>query len=85
MATFEGEVTQAGWRVRFETRADDDQVSTTIAQSLAYTFCQIQTSLQAEGQRFIRQAVFIEEDKNGQAHAEEAETLTDSQVPHAST
>jgi hypothetical protein len=79
MARFQGKVTQEGWQVEFETSEADNQTSTILAQSLALTFIQTQTSLQVEGQKIIRQS-FLEgnaptdaSDLNGQT--EEAETL----------
>jgi len=79
MAKFQGKVTQEGWSVEFETSPEDNQVSTTIAQALAFTFCQAQTSLQAQGQESIRQAFLTgqirETDRPTNGHTEEVENL----------
>ena len=90
MATFEGEVTQAGWRCKVSAGEDSAETRGTI-ERLADTFIARQTYLQAEGQRFVRETLRAEsfglqtpEEANGQAHTEEAETLTDSKVPDPS-
>lgn len=57
MATFQGEVTQNGWSVTFETRPEDNQASTDVARGLAAVFIESQVRLQTEGQKYIRQIV----------------------------
>lgn len=57
MAKFQGSVTQEGWSVEFEATEGDNQASTCIVQTLAFSFLQAQTSLQAQGQQFIRESL----------------------------
>jgi hypothetical protein len=87
MATFQGKVSQDGWSVEVTTE-DGSNESTLTVESLAITFIQSQTTLQAEGQKFIRESFSqigqIERPEtftnaNGQAipeDAEEAETIS---------
>jgi hypothetical protein len=70
MVRFQANVTAQGWSVSFESKIEGDEVfefEVTTAEGLARAFIQAQTSLQAEGQKFVRETLTRETIPPGEA------------------